>query len=300
MIRPDEFYKRLLDNLYDGVYFVDTERVIKYWNRGAELLTGYNSSEILGKHCWNNILMHVDQEGRNLCRGMCPLVKAMNEDKSLEQEVYLRHKDGHRLPVMVRARPIKDGDGRIIGAVEIFSDNSPRITLAQRVEELQRLSLLDPLTGTGNRRYAELALHTRLDEFRRYGWRFGVLFIDIDHFKNINDTYGHEVGDKLLRMTARTLQNGVRSSDVVGRWGGEEFVVFVSNIDEVALGSLAEKLRKLVGQSKPCSEGESIDVTVSIGATMARMNDTPEGLIKRADHLMYRGKMSGRNCVLTD
>jgi diguanylate cyclase (GGDEF)-like protein/PAS domain S-box-containing protein len=300
MIKSDEFYKSLLDNLYDGVYFVDPDRVIKYWNKSAELLTGYGSSEIVGKHCWNNILMHVDLQGRNLCRGMCPLVKAMKEDTTLEQEVYLRHKEGHRVPVMVRASPIKDEEGRIIGAVEIFNNNSSRIALAQKVDELQRLALLDPLTETGNRRYAELTLHARLDEFYRYGWRFGVLFMDIDHFKTINDTYGHEMGDKLLRMIARTLQNGVRSSDVVSRWGGEEFVAFISNIEEVALGSLAEKLRKLVEQSKPFFENEWIDVTISIGVTISRMNDTPEGLIKRADHLMYRGKLSGRNCVTMD
>jgi diguanylate cyclase (GGDEF)-like protein/PAS domain S-box-containing protein len=300
MIKPDEFYKSLLDNLYDAVYFVDPERVIKYWNKSAELLTGYGSSEIVGKHCWNNILMHVDLQGRNLCRGMCPLVKAMKEDTTLEQEVYLRHKEGHRVPVMVRASPIKDEEGRIIGAVEIFNNNSSRIALAQRVDELQRLALLDPLTEIGNRRYAELTLHARLDEFYRYGWRFGVLFMDIDHFKTINDTYGHEMGDKILRMIARTLQNGVRSSDVVSRWGGEEFVAFIANIDEVALGALAEKLRKLVEQSKPFFENELIGATISVGVTISRMNDTPEGLIKRADHLMYRGKLSGRNCVTMD
>jgi diguanylate cyclase (GGDEF)-like protein/PAS domain S-box-containing protein len=300
LIKPDEFYKSLLDNLYDGVYFVDSGRVIKYWNRSAELLTGYGSSEIVGKHCWDNILMHVDLHGSNLCRGMCPLLKAMKDDTTLEQEVYLRHKDGHRVPVMVRASPIKDEEGRIIGAVEIFNNNSSRIALAQRVDELQRLALLDPLTEIGNRRYAELTLHARLDEFYRYGWRFGVLFMDIDHFKTINDTYGHEMGDKILRMIARTLQNGVRSSDVVSRWGGEEFVAFIANIDEVALGALAEKLRKLVEQSKPFFENELIGATISVGVTISRMNDTPEGLIKRADHLMYRGKLSGRNCVTMD
>lgn len=300
MIKPDEFCDRVLGNLYDGVYFVDPDRVIKYWNRSAERLTGYSSTEIVGRNCYDNILMHVDLQGRSLCRGLCPLVKAMKADGTFEQEVYLRHKDGHRVPVMVRAVPIKDEEGRIVGAAEIFSDNSPRITLAQRIEELQRLALLDPLTEIGNRRYAELTLHARLDEFYRYGWEFGVLFIDIDNFKNINDAYGHHTGDRVLRMIARTLQNGVRASDAVSRWGGEEFVAFIANIDPAALGALAEKLRKLVEQSRPLLNSELIVVTVSIGATISQMNDTPEGLIGRADHLMYQGKLAGRNCVVTD
>lgn len=298
MINLERFCRELLDNLYEGVYFVDSDRTIKYWSRSAERLTGYSSSEIIGKYCSNNMLMHVDPGGTNLCHGLCPLLKVMREDTIIEQELYLRHKDGHRLPVMVRASPVKDAEGRIVGAFEIFSDNSPRITLSQRVEELQRLALLDPLTEIGNRRYAELTMHAKLDEFYRYGWRFGVLFMDIDHFKNINDTYGHQMGDKLLRMVARTLQNGVRASDAISRWGGEEFVAFVANIDEVSLGALAEKLRKLVAQSKPFYENELIDVTISIGATVSHMNDTPEGLIRRADRLMYRGKLSGRNCVM--
>lgn len=300
MIGPNKFCRRLLDDLYDGVYFVDPERVIKYWNKSAERLTGYSSSEILGRHCQDNILMHVDLRGRNLCRGLCPLLKSMKEDTTTEQEVYLRHKDGHRVPVRVRASPIKDGEGRIIGAFEIFSDNSPRFALAQRVQELQRLALLDPLTEIGNRRYAELTLHARMNEFYRYGWKFGVLFMDIDHFKKINDTYGHDMGDNLLRMIARTLQNGVRSSDEVCRWGGEEFVALIANIDKEALGSLAEKLRRLVEHSKPFFENKLVDVTISIGATISRLNDTPEGLIRRADGIMYRAKLSGRNCVVIE
>lgn len=300
MIGPNKFCRGLLDDLYDGVYFVDPERVIKYWNRSAEQLTGYSSSEILGRHCQDNILMHVDLRGRNLCRGLCPLLQAMKDDTKTEHELYLRHKDGHRVSVRVRTSPIKDGEGRIIGAFEIFGDNSPRFALAQRVQELQRLALLDPLTEIGNRRYGELTIHARLNELYRYGWKFGVLFMDIDHFKDINDTYGHDMGDNLLRMIAKTLQNGVRSSDEVCRWGGEEFVAFIANVEQEALAMLAEKLRRLVAQSKPFFEDRLIDVTISIGATISHLSDTPESLIRRADGLMYKGKLSGRNCVVIE
>lgn len=294
------FYKTLLDNLYDGVYFVGPDRKITYWNKGAESLTGYKSSEMVGKYCWNNILMHINPKGRNLCKGLCPLAKAMKEGAMTEQEVYLRHKDGHRAPVLVRASPIKDAKGQVVGAVEIFSDNSPRITLKQKVEELQQLALLDPLTGLGNRRYAESTIYAKLDEFRRYGWIFGLFFIDIDNFKKINDTHGHKTGDKVLQMVAKTLQNGVRVSDVVSRWGGEEFIAVIAHIDKKRLESLSNKLLALVSQSTFSSGEESVNVTISIGATIARVDDTPEDLISRADNLMYRGKQSGRNCVVMD
>lgn len=296
----EDFYKKILDSLYDGVYFVDLHRKITYWNKSAESLTGYKSSDIIGKHCWDNILVHVDLDGKNLCVGPCPLIRSIKEDALLEQEMYLKHKDGHRVPVLVRAGPIKNGKGHIIGAVEIFSDNSPRINLENKVEELQKLALLDQLTGLGNRRYAELAVHTKLDEMRRYDWDFGVLFIDVDNFKKVNDTYGHETGDKVLQMVAKTLYNGVRSSDIISRWGGEEFVAFIPHADKEAFCALADKLRILVEQSSLFAGQGLVNVTVSIGGTISRKSDTAEALIDRADQLMYKGKLSGRNCVVVD
>jgi diguanylate cyclase (GGDEF)-like protein/PAS domain S-box-containing protein len=296
----ERLYKKILDNLYDGVYFVDLHRKITYWNRSAESITGYKGPDIIGRHCWDNILMHVDLKGRNICLGPCPLVRSMKEDAMLEQEVYLRHKDGHRIPVLVRASPIKNGKGRIIGAVEIFSDNSPRIDLEHKVEELQQLAMLDQLTGLSNRRYAELTIDTKLDEMRRYDWNFGVLFMDIDNFKKINDTYGHETGDKVLQMVAKTLYNGVRSSDIVSRWGGEEFVALIAHIDKQALCALADKLRILVEQSSFFAGQELVNVTVSIGGTISKKSDTVKELIDRADQFMYKGKLSGRNCVVMD
>lgn len=296
----EDFYKKILDSLYDGVYFVDLHRKITYWNKSAESLTGYKSSDIIGKHCWDNILVHVDLDGKNLCVGPCPLIRSMKEDALLEREMYLKHKDGHRVPVLVRASPIKNGKGHIIGAVEIFSDNSPRISLENKVEELQKLALLDQLTGLGNRRYAELAVHTKLDEMRRYDSDFGVLFIDVDNFKKINDTHGHETGDKVLQMVAKTLYNGVRSSDIISRWGGEEFVAFIPHADKEAFYALADKLRILVEQSGLFVGQGLVNVTVSIGGTISKKSDTAEELIDRADQLMYKGKLSGRNCVVVD
>ncbi|SPQ00384.1 Sensor diguanylate cyclase, PAS domain-containing [Candidatus Sulfobium mesophilum] len=296
----EDFYKNILDNLYDGVYLVDLDRRITYWNKSAESLTGYRSSDIVGRYCWDNILMHVDLEGDSLCQGPCPLLRSMKEERMLEQEVYLRHKNGHRTPVLVRASPLRDARGQVIGAVEIFSDNTPRITLAQQVKELQKLALLDPLTGLGNRRYAELTMHAKLEERRRYDSRFGVLFLDIDFFKKINDTYGHETGDRVLQMVAKTLQNGIRSSDTVGRWGGEEFIAFIAHADDWALSSLANKLRRLVEKSNFYAEQQLINVTVSIGATVSKMGDTVEELVRRADQLMYKAKLSGRNRLVID
>lgn len=294
----EDFYKNLLDNLYDGVYFLDRERKITYWNKGAERLTGYRASEVVECYCSNDILMHVNEEGVKLCEtSLCPAVKTLNDGRPREEDVFLHHKRGYRVPVSIRVAPILGPDGAVIGAVEVFSDNTMNVESRQTIDELRRIALLDPLTEVGNRRYAELNLRARLAEFDRYGWAFGVLFMDLDHFKSVNDRFGHDVGDDVLRMTARTLSNSLRPFDLVCRWGGEEFIAVIVNIDNGRLGIVSEKLRVMVEQSSITYDSESIGVTISIGATISQPEDTAESIIKRADSLMYESKERGRNQI---
>jgi len=298
MHTEQDFYKNLLDNLYDGVYFLDCDRKITYWNRGAERLTGYNNDEVVGCYCRENILEHVDDMGTRLCEAsLCPAAKTLTDGREREEELYLHHKKGYRVPVSIRVAPIHGPGGDIVGAVEVFSDNSTRIEARQTIEELRRMALLDSLTQVGNRRFAEMNLTARLGELDRYGWSFGVLFMDIDHFKRINDSYGHEVGDQILRMTARTLSNSVRSFDLVTRWGGEEFLAIIAHVDDRKLHIVAEKLRNMMERSSLSLNSRTIKVTISIGATLTRPEDSVESLVRRADKLMYESKLSGRNSV---
>jgi diguanylate cyclase (GGDEF)-like protein/PAS domain S-box-containing protein len=300
VMKTDEaFYKTLLDNLYDGVYFVDKKRTVSYWNKGAERITGYTAAEVVGRRCSDDILMHVDREGNSLCLGLCPLADTMTDGKARSSDVYLQHKDGHRVHVFVRAAPIRGERGVIVGGIEIFTDNTPAAEALERFAELERLAFLDPLTGLANRRFAEITLKARLEELQRYGWRFGVIFIDIDNFKDINDRYGHDAGDEVLKMVAKTLQNSVRAFDVVSRWGGEEYVAVVAHVEGDELAATAKRCRALVEQSS-LPAGKPIRVTISLGATLARQDDTMVSLIKRADALMYQSKAAGRNAVTTD
>jgi diguanylate cyclase (GGDEF)-like protein/PAS domain S-box-containing protein len=291
-----EFYKSSLDRLYDGVYYVDRNRKIKYWNKAAERLTGYKSSEVVGKYC-SDILTHINDKGVNLCKGQCPLTKTIADGRAREADLYFLHKHGHRVPVSIRVAPIRDSSGRITGVVQIFSDKSSVVTVRQRLEQCEKMALLDPLTNSPNRRYVKMNLNSRLDEMSRYGWPFGVLFIDIDHFKKVNDVYGHDVGDEILKMIAKTLLNNLRPFDILGRWGGEEFTAIIANINEQQLYSIANRFRLLVENSALHKEPNIIRVTISIGATFAQSNDTMDTLLKRADQLMYHSKISGRNRV---
>jgi len=285
-----EFLKKLLEEVDEGVYFTDRQRSITFWNKGAERISGYSKDELLGKKCSANILVHIDQQGQPLCNGMCPLAHSMQDRQERTANVFLHHKDGHRVPVRVRAFPILDEKQQVIGAAELFQDSSEKAALRSRLEELQEMAMVDALTGLVNRRFTENTLQAQLEELKRFGCPFGIIFFDIDDFKALNDRHSHRVGDKALKMAAMTLQKNIRSIDLVGRWGGEEFIVILRNASRQVLGIISEKLRLLVEKSVFPENGEPVAVTLSAGATLATKEDTVQSLVERADLLMYRSK----------
>jgi diguanylate cyclase (GGDEF)-like protein/PAS domain S-box-containing protein len=299
MLDQTEFYRDLLDHLADGVYFTDLEGRIIYWNMGAERLSGFSRSEVLGKLCSENLLMHVDCSGSALCTSQCPLRASIHDGMPREADIYLHHKDGSRRPIHIRATPLKEASGAIIGAVEVFSDNSAKTQMAERLARMEQLALLDALTGLPNRRYVESHIYARLEEFRRGGWPFGVLYMDIDDFKLVNDTFGHEAGDQVLRMVARTLDANSRYFDVVGRWGGEEFIAVIHHLTSENLEEIAERLRILVARSA-LTDLNSMHVTISIGATRVSAGDLADSVLRRADANLYKAKKLGKNRVCGD
>jgi diguanylate cyclase (GGDEF)-like protein/PAS domain S-box-containing protein len=295
-----DFYRELIDNLYDGVYFVGRERRILFWNKGAETMTGYEAKRVVGRYCFDNILHHTDADGLNLCTSRCPLADTIRDGQARQIDVFMRHKDGHRVPVRVRATPLRNEHGDITGAIEVFSDNSGAAAAQEKIHELEQLALLDPLTSLGNRRFATLQLQDKLNTLQRYGWPFGLLFFDIDHFKEVNDRLGHEAGDRILTMVAKTAAFSVRAVDSVARWGGDEFVSILANVNRETLMKVAKKIVALVAASSLQIDGTEVNVTASVGATFARRDDTIDSLIARADALMYRSKNEGGNCVSGD
>ncbi len=289
--------KEILDNLYDGVYIVDRDRRIRYWNKAAEELTGYTSGELLGSCCNDNILNHVDETGNKLCTEDCPLIEAINGVDIDETKVFLHHRNGHRVPTLVKAIPYRDSRGEVVGAIEIFSENSERKNILKKIKELEKLAMLDELTQIPNRRYMENILEMKLNEYRLSGVEFGVIFMDIDYFKRFNDDYGHGAGDLVLKTISSTFSNNLRGDDIVGRWGGEEFIGVFSRINDAGLKSVAEKLRVLAENTSVKIVEEELRVTVSSGATLVEPEDSVDTLMERVDDLLYRSKRAGRNRV---
>ncbi|MCF7924015.1 MAG: sensor domain-containing diguanylate cyclase [Candidatus Izimaplasma sp.] len=289
----DEFMK----NLYEGVYIVDKNRKIIFWNSGSESITGYKSSEVFNSHCYQNILKHVDKTGKKLCFEGCPLQNTIETGNINENDVFLEHKNGHRVPVAVKTFPLYDDDGKIVAAVEVFTDSRFKEIQYYENQRLKKIIQIDPLTTLFNRRYLEIQLKNIRVEANEFASTFGILFFDIDHFKNVNDQYGHNVGDGVLKVISKTLKTNLRPEDIVGRWGGEEFIAIVKTSDVSILEEVADRIRKLCENSSYKSKNKVIQVTISVGGTLYKPKETIKSVISRADEAMYESKETGRNKV---
>jgi diguanylate cyclase (GGDEF)-like protein/PAS domain S-box-containing protein len=290
-------FKEILNGLADGVYFVDVERHITFWSQGAERITGYPEEEALGIACAHRLLGPLDTTGRNLCEAACPLAATLADGLARNTEAFLRHAGGQRVPVLLRDLALRDTKGRIVGAVETLIDHPALLAGVRSPGAWEYLGLHDTLTGVGSRRFIAGRIETCLAELQRLGVPAAVLFCDIDHFGAFNQLHGKEIGDAVLAMVAQTLERNLRGSDAVGRWGGEEFVAVLQHVDGMRAAAVADKLRMLVERSTLSAAGGSLHVTVSVGATMIRAEDSEAAILARATSALASSKAAGCNCV---
>ncbi|MEW5734183.1 MAG: sensor domain-containing diguanylate cyclase [Thermodesulfobacteriota bacterium] len=287
----------ILDRLFEAAYVVDRGRKIVFWNKAAERITGYAAREVLGKSCSEDILLHVDETGKTLCAVDCITKKTLADGLPHEGEIYSYHKDGHRFPVSIRSMPLRDASGATSGVLKVFVEQEGTRYLLNRLDELEKLALLDALTRLPNRRFLEEQIGAGLKRLERLSVPFGVVVMDVDRFKQVNDKNGHVKGDEALVLVAKTLSHSLRAFDTVGRWGGDEFLAVIINADAPMLAKVAERFRMLVERSRLESGGAAIPVTISAGAAGAEKNDTVETLFARADRMLYKSKQEGRNRV---
>jgi diguanylate cyclase (GGDEF)-like protein/PAS domain S-box-containing protein len=259
--------KLMFDSFHEAVYIVDTERKILYFNPVASDISGFKNIDMEGSHCFDNRLNHVDDTGKNLCQDGCPLLVSIRENKVSDHFVYLHHKFGHRVRVHVRSIPYVE-DGVVVGAIEVFTDETQKSSMIDELIIHKHMAMLDPLTGLFNRRFLNERFPVMLSENAKEG-NLGILFIDIDDFKAINDTYGHLAGDEVLKSVASTIQYNLKTHDYVVRYGGEEIIAFLKSVNPDELYFIAEKLRILVMKSSTRTARKELSVTISVGGTMA-------------------------------
>ena len=224
----------------------------------------------------------------------CPVKLAVRSRQASVVEHLHQSADGTNQIVEVHGYPIFDADGQITRCVEYAIDITER---RQMEEKLKQLAATDPLTGTANRRQFYDALELEISRAVRYGRGLAVLMLDVDHFKDINDNNGHDAGDNILCELVWNLSKVLRSSDLLARSGGDEFLIMApeTSADEVRL--LAEKLLKIVQDELHTQQHGQ--VTISIGTAVLMPDDTADSLIKRADQALYQAKQQGRNCAVS-
>ena len=292
----EDIYMAIISNMQDGAYFVDQNRKILFWNAAAERITGYSKEEIIGKDCPSSNLNHIDENGRPLCQVGCPLFATNIDGKQRQERVFVRHKDGHRIPIRVNIFPIRQGD-RILGSIELFTQDSPAKYDDILITKLSGMAMHDELTGLPNRRYLESFLNYKLSQFKHFGQPFAVVFGDIDNFSTFNNTYGHEAGDAVLQNIAATLKKNLKKDDLIGRWGGEEFIGIFTIGNDYEGTIIADKLRGLIENTEINHGEDQLHVTLSLGVTTATIHDTADSIVARADQLMYESKKQGKNRV---
>ncbi|CAK8722442.1 hypothetical protein KKHLCK_11710 [Candidatus Electrothrix laxa] len=280
---------------HDAMIIIDTDDNIHFWNKAAENLYGYRAEEVVHRKKMHKIICTPEDQKlayagmkKFVKTGKGPVLNRVMEFKSV-------HRSGRLFPVERSVAAFQMDDAwYAVGSVRDITDRK------DAEKALRELATTDSLTLLNNRRnFLELSAK-EIKRAQRYASPLAVFMFDVDHFKAVNDTYGHDVGDKVLKELAELSRNSVRESDVIGRLGGEEFAVTLPNTERSHAERAAERLRKAVANHRVGTEKEELSVTISIGVVMMQGESKGgiDALLKTADEALYQAKEQGRNRVV--
>jgi diguanylate cyclase len=298
----------IVDRANVGIFVINREREIVLWNQFMEIHSEQKSDAVVGKNLFAAFpelpQKWLDRKIENL------LILKNFSFTSWEQRPYL-FKFAHNRPVTggvdcmrqdCTLMPVKDENGEVqyvcFTLFDVTDASLYQSKLQETTEKLRELSNRDGLTRLFNRRYIEESLSSEFQRARRYEHNLSVILTDIDFFKKVNDVHGHLAGDEVLRVISQRLTQGIRASDILGRYGGEEFLIILPETDIAGAKILAERLREAI-QSEPVeADGKALDISISLGITQIRDKTAAyEQLIAEADVGLYQSKENGRNCT---
>jgi len=291
----DDFYKTLLDSIFDAVYTVGSDGKITYWNDSCSRITGYSAQEVIGQ-LYSDVPFAHNMEKTDSAAPDGGVDIVLKTGMPGTWKGFVQRKNGQRIPVESHISAIRDKLGDIIGAVEVFRDISAHVSLEQAHRQLLHFARKDQLTGLYNRAATSELLKAEVERSSRYQQPLSVVMVDIDHFKRINDLYGHDSGDKVLAKIGNTFTFNLRNPDTMGRWGGEEFLIIAPGSDAQAAANFAERLRVLI-EEIPLTEVPE-QITASFGVAQLTKGQIPDKLLFQADQALYKAKETGRNKVV--
>ena len=293
----DMFQARLLDNMHDAVVFIDAGMRVVQWNNGAERLTGIAESTVVQRQ-WASTLLDIHNEKGDLLSGDdCPVSCAIHSGVQSLRRLEIRGRNGRLTSVDSHTIPVVADDGTVLGAIVLMHDASPETSLEQRCQNLHEKATKDPLTQVANRAEFDRVHSAFIKHHREQHVPCSLIICDLDHFKKVNDTYGHQAGDDAIKSLATLLKNHCRPGDLVARYGGEEFVMLCADCRNASATSRADTIRVALSQLiHPKMPGRSI--TASFGVTEVQPGDTAETMLRRADRGLLKAKAKGRNVVV--
>ncbi len=291
------FQQRLLDDLRDGVVFVDNSFRILYWNLGVERLTGMGRSGVDRSRWSPNLLGMCDEQQQVITEASCPVIDALRNGVQSIRRMTVRGRSGRRVSVEARTTPVIADDGTHHGAALLLHDVSPQMSLEARCQSLYELATKDPLTQVANRAEFDRVFDRFVVAHLEHSRPCSLIICDIDRFKQVNDIYGHQAGDVVIRCLANLLKCACHSGDLVARYGGEEFVLLCADCDNAAAARRAAELRRALEQI-PHRELGGRSVTASFGVTEIQLGDTAATMLRRADRALFCAKNQGRNAVV--
>ncbi|MEH6628904.1 MAG: diguanylate cyclase [Motiliproteus sp.] len=283
-------FEQAIDAAYDGIMIFDSDNCLEYCNHAAESIFGYAAGE-LHRVCFDQLIpVRLRAAHNDYVR---EFYGSEDNARLMEQRSPVSGlcKDGSEVAIEININKLQIGDQTGVAAI---IRNITRRT--EMIEELRRAAFEDPLTGIYNRRHMSRILHRELQRAQRFDRFFSVVMIDLDHFKRINDTYGHGIGDELLMSFVSKVSNCIRSVDVFGRWGGEEFILILPETCADDAVTATENVRKQLNSADAVDE--LYGLTASYGVTeVLRQETSIENILERADKAMYKAKADGRDCV---
>lgn len=290
--------KNISETAIDGIITINSESKILSWNAAATLLFGYSQKEAIGQSV--SIIIpkamrkgHLNGVSNIASGGKGKLVGSTVEVEGLR-------KNGIVFPLSLSISTWMSGHGRVFCGIlrDITEQREAEKKILEQRDQLELIAVTDPLTGAFNRRQYEVISKQEFARNKRYKKGYALLMLDIDHFKVINDTYGHDVGDQAIKNTALVIKEGIRQSDNLFRIGGEEFIVLLPETKLETALKLAERLRKSISEIAINSSSTEANFTASIGVSEFSPVDIDMAeTLKRADDALYIAKSSGRNRI---
>ncbi|MGB9813897.1 MAG: PAS domain S-box protein [Thermovenabulum sp.] len=288
----NEILSTIMKSAGDAIIMIDDKGDVTFWNPAAERIFGYTKEEVMGKEL-HRFMIH-DESLYQVYKEAFKKFQLSGKGSAVGKTIELKtkHKDGHEIDVELSLSAVRMKD--TWHAVGIVRD----ITERKKIEEMIYLqSITDPLTNIYNRRFFMQMMEQEMERTRRNGKPFSLIMFDIDHFKSVNDRFGHAAGDMVLKSIADMVKKRIRKTDCFARWGGEEFIILLPETSLKDAVGLAEELRERLS-SMPLPEVGH--VTASFGVASYRPSDTIDTILLRADDMLYEAKASGRNCVKSE